>query len=148
MEIIRNISIKLWGERHKILRYLFSGGTAAVVNFFFLYAFTEWIHFYYMVSVVLAFLIAVIVSFLLQKFWTFKDSDKLYSHKQAIIYFVVAVCNTVINAGLVYFFVEFSNFHYMLGQFLASGIIAFESFFVYQYFIFKKQDKENIEVSI
>lgn len=139
MENIKVISIKLWGARHKILRYIFSGGSAAAVNFFFLYAFTEWLHIFYMVSVVLSFMIAVVVSFLLQKFWTFRDSDKSYSHRQAMIYFVVAVFNTLINAGLVYLFVEYMHLHYMLGQFLASGIIAFESYFIYQHFIFKKQ---------
>lgn len=140
MEKVSSISIKLWGARHKILRYLFSGGSAAAVNFFFLYAFTEWLNFHYMVSVVLAFMIAVVVSFLLQKFWTFKDSPQEYSHSQAVTYLVVAIFNTIINAGLVYFFVEYINLHYLLGQFLASGIIAFESYFIYQHFIFKKKE--------
>lgn len=139
MEKVKAITVNFWSVRYKIMRFLFSGGTAFLVNFFFLFAFTEWLKIYYLISAVLAFLIAFVVSFILQKYWTFRDSRSTYSHKQTILYLIVAVVNTVINAGLVYFFVEFSHFHYLLGQFLASGIIAFESYFVYQYFIFKKE---------
>lgn len=139
MEIIKEITIKMWGERHKILRFLFSGGTSAAVNFFFLYVFTELLGIYYLISVVLSFLIAVCVSFYLQKFWTFKDDSKDEMHKQIIVYVVIAILNTCVNTSLVYFAVEYLNLHYMLGQFLSSGLIAFESFFVYKYIIFKSR---------
>ena len=131
-------ALKVWSQRHKILRYLFSGGTAFGVNFFFLYAFTEWIGFHYLISVVVAFLIALIVSFILQKFWTFQDNSKANLHRQMLIYMVLAVTNTSLNTLLVYFFVEYGGWHYLLGQFFSSGLIAVESFFVYQVFIFKR----------
>ncbi len=140
MENLNKITLAVWGERHKILRYLFSGGTATGVNFFFLYAFTEWVGFYYLISVVLAFLIAVCVSFAMQKFWTFKDNSKDGLRGQMVIYISVAIINTIINTFLVYMFVEYVGLHYLAGQFISSGLIAFESFFVYKYFIFKKEE--------
>lgn len=137
METVRYIATTVWEERRKALRYLMSGGTAAAVNFLFLYIFTELFGVYYLVSVVLAFLIAVVVSFVLQKYWTFQDRSKDMMHKQAMVYVGVAICNTILNTFLVFVFVEYVHIHYMLGQFFSSGLIAFESFFIYKFFIFK-----------
>jgi len=123
----------------KILRYLFSGGVAFGVDFFFLYAFTEWVGLYYLVSVIIAFLIAVVVSFILQKFWTFQNNSKADLRRQAVVYITVAIINTGLNTLLVYIFVEYVGWHYLIGQFFSSGLIAFESFFVYQFFIFKEK---------
>lgn len=137
MEKVRNITLGVWGERHKILRFLISGGSATAIDFFFLYAFTEWVGFYYLASSVLAFLISIVVSFILQKFWTFKNSSREDMHQQALTYISVAVLNLVINTSLVFIFVEYAGLHYLLGQFLSSGFIALESFFIYHFIIFK-----------
>lgn len=137
METLNQMILKVWNERYKLLKFLFSGGSATAVNFFFLYAFTEWLGFYYLVSVVIAFLMAVCISFFLQKFWTFEDNSKDGIHGQILIFIIFAIINTCINALLVFLSVEYIGLHYMLGQFFSSGLIAFESFFVYKYFIFR-----------
>lgn len=144
MEKVKYLTIAVWGERHKLLRYLMSGGMAAAVNFVFLYIFTEWVGLYYLISVVVAFIIAVVVSFLLQKYWTFQDRESRDVRRQMMMYVSVATINTVINTFLVYVFVEYGGLHYMFGQFFASGIIALESFFVYKFFIFKNTAQRTI----
>jgi len=142
MEKIQRLTLKVWGERHKIFRYLISGGSATTVNFFFLYAFTEWLHVYYLISVFLAFVFALGVSFMLQKFWTFKDRENTSTRRQAVIYTLVAIGNTLLNVGLVYLLVEYVGLHYLVAQFFSSGFIAFESFFIYQMLIFKKTQSD------
>ena len=104
----------------KIFRYLLSGGTAFGVDFFFLYFFTELVGLHYLLSVVIAFLIAVVVSFILQKFWTFQNNSKSDLHRQAVLYITAAIINTGLNTLLVYIFVEYANLHYLLGQFLSA----------------------------
>ncbi len=131
----------------KIFRYLVSGGSAAVVNVVFLFIFVEWFHLWYVISSILAFLIAFVVSFLLQKFWTFRNTSKEGVHKQAGVYFVVAVINLALNTALIYFFVEYFNFHYLLGQIVASGLIAISSFFIYSKFIFHHKSISNLSQS-
>ncbi len=123
-------------KMNKIFRYLIAGGTALVTNLFFLYALTEWLGLYYLVSVVVAFLLAVAVSFLMQKYLTFRDRSVANLHRQMMIYLTAAVINTGINTLLVYLFVEYGGWHYLVGQIVASAIIAIESFFVYQKLIF------------
>ena len=131
----------------KIFRYLVSGGSAAVVHVSMLFVFVELLHLWYVVSSMFAFLIAFVVSFLLQKFWTFRNPSREGVHKQAGIYFLVAVINLTLNTLLIYVFVEYFNFHYLLGQIVASGLIAISSFFIYSKFIFHHKAVSNPSVS-
>ncbi|MDO8594569.1 MAG: GtrA family protein [bacterium] len=121
----------------RLIRYIIAGGTAASVDFAFLYLFTDLWGIHYLSSSVLAFLVAFVVSFLLQKFWTFQDHSMDGVHAQAVLYFVVAALNLGVNTFLMYAFVDWLQMWYIAAQFLASILIAFESFFVSRYFIFK-----------
>lgn len=121
----------------RLLRYLVSGGIAAAVDLGLLYVFTDFFLIHYLTSAIFAFLITFFISFTLQKFWTFQDSTTDRVHVQATIYFLVALINLVINTALMYLFVDIIGIWYMAAQFLASGLLAFESFFISRYVIFK-----------
>lgn len=132
----------------KIGRYLISGGTAAFTNIVLLFLFTDIFGIWYIASAVLAFILAFIVSFTLQKFWTFQDGSKDQIHKQAVIYLTVAVVNLLVNTGLLYLQVEYLGVYYILAQLIASAVIAVESFFVYQIFIFKKETTDQPSTTV
>ena len=117
-------------KRARLLRYLVSGSTSAVIDFLFLYLLTDIWGMHYLFSAILAFIIAFFVSFFLQKFWTFEDDSTERVHEQAVLYFVVAGINLGINTALMYYFVDILGIWYMAAQFLASGLIACESFFI------------------
>jgi putative flippase GtrA len=119
----------------KVARYIISGGTAAVVNLALLYIFVEWLDIWYVLAAVAAFLLAFCVSFTMQKFWTFKDPTKKV-HSQAAIYFTVSLANLGINTLLIYIFVDYLHVHYMVGQIIASAILAVSSYFIYSLVIF------------
>jgi putative flippase GtrA len=138
----------------KVAKYIISGGTAAVVDLFFLYIFVEKFGLWYVFSAILAFLIAFSVSFSLQKFWTFKDTSTDKVHKQASVYFIVSVVNLGLNTLLMYIFVDIVKLHYFPSQILAGGLLAISSFFIYSRFIFSSnsvaqiilsQEKNNLE---
>jgi len=123
---------------YKIIRYLISGCTAAVANLSSMYLFTDIFGFWYMYSAVLAFSVAFFVSFLLQKYWTFKEISVKKVHTQISLYLLVGILNLVCNALLLYVFVDILHMWYMTGQFLVSGMIAVWSFFIYRKFIFNQ----------
>ena len=127
-----------------IVRYIIAGGTAASVNLLALYFFTEYIGFHYLASAAIAFVIALVVSFILQKFWTFQDNLTLDIHKQASIYAAVSITNFFLNLVLMYFFVEKLHIWYLLAQVIISGGIAFSSFLIYRHFIFAKKEFLNV----
>jgi len=89
-------------------------------------------------SAIMAFILAFGVSFTLMKFWTFSDSSQEDLHMQIVAYLFVAIINLILNTFLVYAFVEWISLYYIFAQIVASALIAIESFFVYQNFIFRK----------
>ncbi len=125
-------------KRARLVRYLISGGTAAVLDLGLLYFFTDILLIHYLTSAILAFVLTFFVSFMLQKFWTFQDDSTERVHTQAFFYFLMAFINLGLNTVLMYLFVDVGKFWYLGSQFLASGLLAFESFFVSRLFIFKK----------
>ena len=136
MRQIRNFIQHHYPGHAKIARYLVSGSIAEVVGLVLLYAFTDFLGIWYLVSSMLAFLIAFIVSFGFQKLWTFQDHGKENIHWQWSAYLGVAFVNLGFNTLLMFMFVQYVGFNYLVAQVLSSFLIAFESYFVYQHFIF------------
>lgn len=131
----------------KIVRYLISGGTAAMTDLFFLYLFTAVMDIWYLFSAILAFLLAFGVSFCLQKFWTFNDHTVHGWKSQAALYFLITSINLGINTLLMYLFVDIFHIHYFLSQIFAGAIVASQSYFVYQKFVFRNNPAGLSEVS-
>lgn len=125
-------------KRARFFRYLAAGGTAAFVDFVFLYLFTDIIGLHYLWSSVLAFILSFFVSFILQKFWTFQDDSVEKVHTQAAVYLATAIASLLLNTALMYFFVEWLSLWYMAAQFIASGLLAFATFFISRDFIFSR----------
>jgi dolichol-phosphate mannosyltransferase len=128
----------------KILRYIISGGTGAVTDLAFLYIFVEYAGLWYIFSVILAFMTAFAVSFTLQKFWTFGDCSISQVYRQASTYFIISVINLGLNTFLVYVGVDFVGLHYLVSQFIAGGLLAFSSFFMYSIFVFRPKQAEKL----
>jgi len=130
-------------------KYLFAGTTAGVTDLVFLFVFIEFFHFHYLVSVILAFLLAFWVSFALHKFWTFRDHSFDGITTQVVHYFVLAGSNLVLNTLLMYFLVDIVALRatgvtaatpvvYLSAQIVTSLLLAIESFLISRFFIFHK----------
>jgi putative flippase GtrA len=129
---------RLYEKYATLLRFLISGGTAAVVLFTLLYTLTDLLGIWYLASSVIASLGAFVVSFTLHKFWTFADPHLGRVPVQAAGHLTTGLINLGLNTLLLYFLVEFVHAHYLVAQVLVSGVLAVASFFVYKYFIFHK----------
>ncbi len=124
-------------KRKDAVKYIFSGGMATLTNLSVLFILTEVFGIYYLVSSVFAFIFSIIVSFSMQKFWTFGDSSKENIHKQFAYYLFIVLLNLVLNTFSVYVFVEYLHLWYFIAQFFAGVIIAVVSFFAYRNLVFK-----------
>jgi putative flippase GtrA len=125
-------------RRKKIIKYIFSGGTATATNLIVLYLCTSLLHLYYLLSSVLAFILSLGVSFSLQKFWTFEDPSKDALHTQLALYTAVVLIDIALNTFLVYVFVQWCAMWYVAAQFLAGVFIAVINFFAYRNLVFKR----------
>jgi putative flippase GtrA len=142
-------------ERHVVLRFIISGGTSAFVDLVVLFILNSVFGIQYLISAILAFMVAFGVSFTLHKFWTFKShSDR--PHRQAILYFGTSLFGLMLNTLLMYFFVD-HIFHYaiknmkvnvMLSQIIVGVIVACVSFFLSHKFVFKTRAAKGVEIDI
>ncbi|HUY62279.1 MAG TPA: GtrA family protein [Candidatus Paceibacterota bacterium] len=121
---------------NKIVRFAASGGTGAVVHFSVLIFLVERLGIYPINASVIAFLCAFLVSFSLQKFWTFRNFDTGKTTRQASLYFSIALAGLGANAALMYLFIDFAQLEYLVAQALTSGIIAVGNFFLYKHVVF------------
>lgn len=120
----------------QVVKFLFAGGIGASVDLS-VYSFLTYVAgLWYVTSSIVSFCVAFGASFVLQKFWTFRDRSTYRVMKQSALYFGVAVVNLSVNTLLVFLFVDYAGVHKFLSKVLASGIVAIESFLVYRYIIF------------
>lgn len=145
--MVKFISEKV-SEYKKILKFLIAGGTAAGTTFFFVYFFTDIVGLWYLISSVLAFFAGVIVSFTLQKYWTFKGEQEKRIHHQLILFISLGVFGMVFNALGMYLLVDKMRLWYMLAQFITAATIAVINFFVYQLVIFKHRTTGENELGL
>lgn len=125
-------------KKNILLRYLVAGVTAASTNIGLLYIFTDILRIHYLYSSILSFVIAISVSFTLQKFWTFNDKKIDGAHYQFAGYMMVALLGILINTLSMYLMVELFNVWYILAQVITGVLIAIFNFFMYKFFIFNR----------
>lgn len=120
------------------IKYIISGLTATITDLSLLYIFAEYIFSekYYLESAVLAFFIAFLVSFSMQKFWTFGDASMSGVRGQITTYFFIGVMNLLLNSVLVYTFVEYFGIWYLFAQIISGAIISGWSLILYIRFVF------------
>ncbi|OHA18484.1 MAG: hypothetical protein A2664_00885 [Candidatus Taylorbacteria bacterium RIFCSPHIGHO2_01_FULL_46_22b] len=123
------------------VKYLVSGGSAAVANLSLLSLLVEIFHVHYLLASILAFLAGFLVSFFMQKYFTFGDTALKAAHRQLILYLFITVANLGFNTLLVYVFVDMLGVWYFGAQLIAGIIVAAESFFLYRRFVFNRDQR-------
>ena len=136
------INLVRYFTKHVAVRFIISGGTSALVDLTALYLLNSILGLYYLLSAILAFMIAFGVSFTLHKYWTFKSHQE-ETHKQAIMYLGTSLFALFLNTLLMYIFVDFFHIQVLASQFFVGIMVAFSSFFISRNFVFKYK-KENI----
>lgn len=121
----------------KILRYIISGGLAAFTHMGALYILTDHVGMWFVIANVLAFCFGLIVSFGLQKLWTFGDMRSQGVHRQALWYALVQVLSLGIDTVLLYVLVTYAGWWYLGAQFLLLILIAVGNFFIFNRVIFR-----------
>jgi putative flippase GtrA len=131
-------------RRMKIMRYIISGGMATATNLLFLFILTDLIGVWYVLSAVFSYVISFVVSFSMQKYWTFKDNSSDRIGAQAVWYISVTTANLGLNTLGIFLLVHYGHFHYLLAQLVVSLLIAIESFFIYRLVFRSKGDSIGV----
>ena len=115
----------------KIIRYIFAGGLATGSNLLILFICVHYFHLWYLSGTIIAFCGGIIISYILQKYFTFKDYSKEKIHKQFSIFFIFNIVMLGVNTLLIYLFVDIFGIWYMASQALSSLITAFINYYYF-----------------
>ena len=119
----------------RVFRFLVSGGSAAAVEFFVFIFLLGWINNTFAVNSI-SFLCGLMVSFSLNRKWVFGSNANV--KKQFVEYFALALINMLLSGGLVYLLVDVWGLAAWAGKIFVMGAIAFNNYFIFSKFIFKK----------
>lgn len=125
--------------KHLIVRYLISGGTAAVVSLSTLSFLYYVLGVYYIYASIIAFSFAFCVSLVLHKFWTFDVPSMDGAHKQAGKYLGTSLFGLAINTFLLYVCVDFLHMYVFVGQIVSAGLTACVTFFISRDHVFNQK---------
>lgn len=112
-------------------KYYAVGASGILVNLGLLYYLTEYGSLWYFLSYALAISVSITSNFILNKFWTFRDS--IDSQKTIVMYvkFVsVSMVGMVIQLGSVYVLVESLMIYYMLAALISICIAGAINFII------------------
>ena len=129
--------------KHVAIRFIIAGGTSALIDLAVLYLLNTVFGIHYLISAILAFIVAFCFSFTLHKFWTFK-SHKEETHKQIIMYLGTSLFGLSLNTFLMYIFVDHIHLPVILSQIFVGAIVACSSFFISRNIVFKYKKIEEI----
>ncbi len=132
--------VRHFSDHRLVVRYLIAGGFGALVNIVSMYVFTSMFSVWYIASAVFAFLISLVVTFFLQKMWTFSDKKLEVAHarRQAGFYILSSTSFLVLNILMLYVLVDFLKIGYLFAQFLSLGAVACGSFLFNKTITFRK----------
>jgi putative flippase GtrA len=137
-----------------LTRYGVSGIIGALIQIVSLYVWVSLLGFEhtYLLGLVLGFILALIATFLLQKYWAFKDTESKSIPHQLLYYSLVAVSGLALNALLLAgakllltsYSVDFFHGWYLMVQTLITGLVAVFNFSLNYWITFSKARQERL----
>lgn len=131
-------------EKYKsIVKFFISGSLAGSVDLLALYFFHGIVRWEIVLSTSLAFLFSFMVSFVLQKLWTFRNYNSKRLPHQLVLYIGFTFISLNLNAFGMHLLVNNWNVWYLLSQIIVNILLGIINFFIYKYIVFKNTSNEN-----
>lgn len=121
------------------IKFVISGALATIVNLFFLFIFFSILDIQIIYASSMSWLLAILISFNLQKYWTFRSFSFKKMSSQVILYLLIAILSLILNARWMYLLVEGLNINYLLAQIIVLFVLAILNYIVYKFIIFKEK---------
>ena len=112
----------------QMFRYIFVGGTAFVVDFFFLYFFSDICHIHYLISGILSFIISVMVNYWMSTQWVFNQDGSNNRFMEFNMFLLISTIGLVFTEILLWFFTDIMGMYYLISKIIAAVIVLFWNF--------------------
>ena len=98
-----------------------------------------------MISTSLSFLLSFLVSFYLQKLWTFRNQDEKKAPRQLVLYLLNSFLSLNLNGIGMHLLVTQFGIWYLFSQIIVNLVLGSLNFFIYKFIIFRHDDEANCE---
>lgn len=112
----------------QFFRYIFVGGTAFIVDFFFLYFFSDICGIYYLLSGILSFIISVLVNYIMSTRWVFNQENIENRIIEFNLFIIISTIGLAFTEILLYFFTDIIGLYYLISKIISAIIVLFWNF--------------------
>jgi len=123
--------------KNKIIRYIFSGSITSLSVFLLLYSLVQILNIWYLTASIVSFYFGIIVSFIMQKFFTFRNHSIKRIHLQFSFFIIFNIFMLGLNTLLMYAFVDLLGFWYLSSQVCITAFAACINYKTFGNLIFK-----------
>lgn len=129
-----------WARLMELVRYVISGASALVFSIITYTILVYVVGVAYVPASIGAFLGAFVISFVLQKFFAFRDQRGPGQGEQIGAYLALLAFNMTANTVMLLFFVGYIGMDRFLGLFWANVLVAVWNFFIYEKILFTERE--------
>lgn len=112
----------------QLFRYIFVGGTAFIVDFFFLYFFSDILGIYYLISAIFSFIISVLLNYLMSTKWVFNQGNIENKILEFNLFILISTLGLIFTEILLYFFTDVLGVYYLISKVISAIIVLFWNF--------------------
>jgi len=111
------------------------GGSAFLIDAGILFALTNYLNIYYLLSSMISFTVSVIYNYILSITWVFDAKKNSSKEKELLIFMVLSIVGLGINQLLMWLLVDWGHLYYMLSKIVATGVVMVYNFVTRKLFI-------------
>lgn len=121
----------------QLFRYILVGGMAFLVDFMSLFILTEFFGVYYLVSAAIAFILGLLVNYVMSISWVFNKRALDNRKFEFGIFGIIGVIGLGLNEFFIWFFTAELSIYYLISKVMAAILILFWNFFVRKITLFR-----------
>lgn len=113
----------------QFFRHSIVGGTAFLIDYGLMIAFTEIAGLYYLWSAILSFVISIIVNYVFSMRFVFKGRKDMPKQLEFVIFLSLSSVGLAMNTILLWYLVTYTSMHYTIAKILATFLVTIYNFF-------------------
>lgn len=133
-------------KRKSLVKFLIAGTLSGSVDLLLLYIFHGLFNLGIVLATSLSFLLSFLVSFYLQKLWTFRNNEEKKMPRQLVLYLLNSFLSLNINAVGMHVMVNQVHVWYLLSQVIVNLSLGGLNFLIYKFIIFRNDDETNCQL--
>lgn len=123
----------------QLLRYTIVGGFAFIVDIGTLYILTEYFNVYYLLSACIAFILGLIINYILSVKWVFKHRAMNNRKLEFLLFTLIGIFGLMLNEFFLWIFTDILLIYYLLSKIITVAIVYLWNFFARKILLFNRQ---------